>query len=312
MRTLYLAIIIFFGNLVSAQLLITEYPLSPGTSVTPHESAMLEIRSNNKGVMLPLVELQNSTDQLSATAPVTNGAMVLNTSYYSVNPNIPTTRPALSLWDGTKWLFTYNKQNVVLDLDKVRNFIGQNSSAVTFENFPSSAVSLAFGEPLNTTGATNWKVLIDSDNSVNKPAFEFNAADAEQRMVIDVEGIAGINNNVSGGDFSYAVGVFVDDKLVHAQKFFNNSLAGACTFQKYNIRAVLLDNPTILTKNAGQTYNVKVAVRPLPRPSSNYNRLVFGDDAGTRSGTTTPCNNLNTGTARSYMNVLTIERHNVP
>lgn len=312
MKTVYVTLLIFIGNLISAQLLVTKYPLASGTSPQPHQSAMLEIRSADKGVMLPLVNLQNGTDPLSATAPVTDGAMVLNTSYYAVNPNIPTTRPALSLWDGTKWLFTYNRENVVLDLDKVRNFIGQNSGAVTFTDFPSSSANFSFGETLNTTGNTAWKVLIDSQNSANKPSYEFNWDNAEQRMVIDVEGLAAINNSSDDGKFSYAVGVFVEDKLVHVQKFHSNSLAGACTFQKYNIRAILLDNPTIINKAAGQTYNVKVAVRPLPRPGTTYDRLVFGADAGDRYGTSNPCSNLNAGTARSFMNVLTIERHNVP
>lgn len=77
-----------------------------------------------------------------------------------------------------------------------------------------------------------------------------------------------------------------------------------CKWPNANIRVILLDHPTILNKNTGQIYNVKVAVRPLPVPAGNYTNLTFGDSAGT-------CSNLNAGTARSFMNILTIERKNL-
>lgn len=54
-----------------------------------------------------------------------------------------------------------------------------------------------------------------------------------------------------------------------------------CKWPNANIRVILLDHPTILNKNTGQIYNVKVAVRPLPVPAGNYTNLTFGDSAET-------------------------------
>ena len=92
------------------------------------------------------------------------------------------------------------------------------------------------------------------------------------------------------------------------KNFYRTVPSGACSFHKYNIRAILEeenDSPTqILNKTAGNTYNVKVGVRALQKGESGegtFTSLAFGTNAGT-------CQNLNAGTARSYMNVLTIEQ----
>lgn len=310
-------ITLFLGGalLTNAQMLITKTADAATNGNTPHPSAMLELRSDNQGFLIPRVALTGITDITTVPNPQ-EGTVVICTTTHADYPGLPNTIPTLTVWDGQQWLFSYLKENVVLDLDKVRNFVFQNqdSEAVTFTSFPSSSPSFTVG-----SGTTGWQILINSDHPSNaglqKPKYEFDYDKAAQRMVIDVEGIAAINNNGNGTQFGYAVGIFVEDKLVNAQKFYRTSPSGACTFHKYNIRAILEeenDSPTqILNKTAGNTYNVKVGVRALQKGESDegtFSRLVFGADAGNRVGTNTPCGNLNAGTARSYMNVLTIEQ----
>lgn len=313
MKKIYSVICFVLGaSTLFAQMLITEKVTAPNTFVDPpHQSAILEVRSGSKGVLIPTAALTNLTDATTVQNPV-EGSILFNTSTNATHPNIPTTRPALAVWDGNRWLFTYNKQNVDLDLDKVRNFIADNGSTViTISTFPTTAASFTYGESITSA----WSVLINSANTAQQPYFEFDAQDAEQRLVIDVEGVAAINNDASGANFSYAIGVFVNDKLVSVQKYESNSLNGACMFQKFNIRAILDEgtNNTILNQNANLPYNVKLAVRALPKNSgfANFDRLVFGNVAGNRVGTSTGCGNLNEGTARSYMNILTIERKHI-
>lgn len=292
-------------------MLITKTADAATNGNTPHPSAMLELRSDNQGFLIPRAALTGITDITTVPNPQ-EGTVVFCTTTNADYAELPNNIPTLTVWDGQRWLFSYLKENVALDLDKVRNFVFQNSGSVTFTNFPISSPTFAAGSDTN-----GWEILInsDSDPSPQKPAYEFDYDKAAQRMVIDVEGIAAINNNGDGTRFGYAVGVFVEDKLVNAQKFYRTSPSGACTFHKYNIRAILEeedDSPTqILNKTAGNTYNVKVGVRALQKGESGegtFTRLVFGADAGNRNGTNTPCGNLNAGTARSYMNVLTIEQ----
>lgn len=324
MKKTLTTILISLTTALNAQMLITPAGNAATNGHTPHPSAMLELRSSNQGFLVPRAALTGAQDTTTVPSPV-EGTAVVCTTTNADHEDLPNTIPTLAVWNGERWLFSYLRENVVLDLDKVRNFIFQNTNSVIFSeggvtsNFPNTNPSFSFGQ--NTTG---WSILIDSDapgaGALN-PSFEFDYDDATQRLVIDVEGISAVNNNTDNIRYGYAVGIFVEDRLVNAQKFYHTNVGGACTFHKYNLRAILEENqvvgnpPTpILNKLAGETYNVKVGVRALTKGEAgegNFSRLVFGGDAGDRYGTTTPCANLNPGTARSYMNVLTIEQHDV-
>lgn len=301
--------------IANAQMLITKTADAATEGHEPHPSAMLELRSNNQGFLIPRAALTSITDTSTIQNPVEGTAVVCTTTKADY-PALPNTTPTLAVWDGSRWLFSYLRENVQLDLDKVRNFIFQNrdTDAKTFTTFPTTSPEFTEG-----SGLTGWEILIESNNSpvAQRPSFEFDHDDAIQKLIVDVEGVATVNN----GDnvyFGYAVGIFVEDRLVNTQKFYAVSQAGACAFHKYNIRSILDGTTTlgtqVLNKQAGQTYNVKVGVRPLQKGESgegSFSRLVFGNQAGNIQGTNTACGNLNFGTARSYMNVLTVEQHTI-
>lgn len=294
MKNIYsLIIFVLSSSVIFGQVLITETATTNTPLQLPHASAMLEIRSNNKGVLLPTVNLTSPTDVTTVQTP-TEGTVVYNLSTNVTQPLIPTTKPALALWDGSKWLFAYSKENVVLDLDKVRSYIADNGNTVVdITSFPGT-------DPAGFTegsGLTGWSTLI----TTTQASFEFAPSAATQKLVVDVEGVSAIDTDAN---FTYAVGIFVEDKLVSVQKYLSPVLTGtsSCLFQKFNIRAIL-DDATVLNKPANALYNVKVAVRALQRPSNDYANLRFGNSV---SG----CSNLNAGTARTYMNILTIERRN--
>lgn len=300
--------ILFLGafTIAYSQVLITSNAMAATTGNVPDVSAMLELRSSNQGFLIPRVALTGVTDQITVQNPVEGTAVVCTTTKadYSTLPN---TIPTLAVWDGEKWLFTHLRENVVLDLDKVRNFIFENNSSVSINSFPSTSPSFAYG-----SNTTDWNILINSDAiaTSTKPSFEFDYNQAKQKLVIDVEGVSTVDNG-NAVNYGYVVGIFVENKLVNAQKFYRTSTSGSCTFHKYNIRAILdddTDSPTqILNKLAGQSYNVKVGVRPLQKEESGegtFTNLTFGAAA---SG----CDNLNAGTAKSYMNILTIEQRDV-
>jgi len=85
------------------------------TVFTPDPSAMLEIRANNKGLLIPRVSLTQTTSSSPITSPATS-LLVYNTA------TINDVTPGYYYWDGTKWVrlvggngdITCNTANFVL------------------------------------------------------------------------------------------------------------------------------------------------------------------------------------------------------
>ena len=292
-----------------AQVVITEK--SVGGTLTPDPSAALEVRHDKKGILFPEVPLTSVTDVTTIANPV-EGLSVINTTLNTSNPNIPAKNPAITVWDGSKWLFYTTAYDNNASLDLVKTFVAKSrdDAPVVFTSpaIPSTAPQAVLGEGLGTT----WKVLIDSQDAINGQAyFDLPTAEATHSMVIDAEGMATINSgNSDKWSFNYEVGIFIEGKLVAAKKFFKPIIYNAsCSYSKFNINAVVKD-PSLFTKPAGEinTYRVQLAVRPLPRPSgSSYTRLVFGDVAGQQAGGML-CVNITPFQARAVMDISTIER----
>lgn len=301
-------LLLCFPMFGTAQVVITEMNQVTG-KVNPDPSASLEIRHDKKGFSLPEVPLTSVTDAATVPNPV-EGLAVVNTTLKATNPNVPAKRPAVTVWDGTKWLFYYTGYDNNAFLDLVKTFVAksQDNASVVFTEFPNQPPQAVLGEGLGTT----WKVLVNTITAKNgQPFFDLPPSEATHSMVIDAEGMATINSGSSDKwNFSYEVGIFLDDKLVAAKKYFKPIIWNAsCSYSKFNISAVV-KNQALFLKGAGpmQTYNVKLAVRPLPRPSgAAYTRLVFGDGAGP-NGTRDGCTNLVPFSARAVMDVATIER----
>lgn len=302
---------IFLGILVFPSLFFSQVVITPvdnaATGVKPDPSAIMEVRNDKKGILFPEAPLTSPTDATTVNGPV-EATTVLNTNTNSTAPAIPTKKQTLAVWDGTKWLFNYTDNDINASLDVVKVFNADSGVIpVSFTTFPTTSPVATLGE---SSSANNWKVLVNSNTAVNgEPNFSYTSAIAKQKMVIEAEGMATVNSSDSDyADFGFEVGIFLDDKLVTAKKYFRPIITNAsCSYSKYSINAII-DDQTYFTKAVGATYNVKLAVRPLPRRANNYNRLVFGDNAGFYwNSSTSSCTNLSKDSARSYMSILTIE-----
>ncbi|MCX7696864.1 MAG: hypothetical protein N2Z72_04115 [Bacteroidales bacterium] len=67
------------------------------TMITPHASAMLEIRSSGKGVLIPRVSLNSTTSPSPISSPATS-LLVFNTAM------VNDVQPGYYYWDGNKWV----------------------------------------------------------------------------------------------------------------------------------------------------------------------------------------------------------------
>lgn len=65
------------------------------TSITPHASAMLEVRAANMGILIPNVALTGTTDAITVASPATS-LFVYNTA------TVSDVTPGFYYWDGSK------------------------------------------------------------------------------------------------------------------------------------------------------------------------------------------------------------------
>jgi trimeric autotransporter adhesin len=90
-----------------------------GTS-TPHSSSLLDVKSNNKGMLVPRINLTSETDMVTIAAPATS-LLVYNTN------NALTDGEGFYFWNGTKWSKLMNRANVSTLAWGVTGNIGTNT-----------------------------------------------------------------------------------------------------------------------------------------------------------------------------------------
>ncbi|MRJ08006.1 hypothetical protein EDL99_03765 [Ornithobacterium rhinotracheale] len=286
MKNKILLLALFVIQQINAQVLITE--TISDENVAPHPSAQLEIRHDKKGVYLPQVALDNARDVVNVKTP-REGTLVFNTT-----KGLPESKyEGVAVWDGEKWLFSNNEDDLskVIDVVQTRSYDGRPN--VKINRFPDENPSFKKGDKFSN----QWTILAENNTDTY---FKYDSDKGVQKLIIDAEGLAAIDNYREASSLAYAVGIFVDNKLITVRKFKKESVSGLCTYHKFNIRGVL-DSPEYFTKKANYAYNIKLAAIPLIRITSNYNEITFG-------GVATGCHNLNEDTAKTYMNVLRIER----
>jgi trimeric autotransporter adhesin len=74
-------------------------------TIAPHSSSLLEVKSNNKGMLVPRINLLSETDVVTIAAPATS-LLLYNTN------NALTDGEGYYFWNGTKWSKLMNRANV--------------------------------------------------------------------------------------------------------------------------------------------------------------------------------------------------------
>ena len=253
---------ILFYQYIEAQVLFTT---NTTLGVVPHSSAVLEISDNNKGLLLPRVNLANSTDNVTVPTPE-NGLLVFNN-----------TNQKLSFWENAKWNRNFFIEDAQEYIAQTTNLTANSTNKTIVNGFPSTMTTFNFES--DTTGWTDLNVQINLQTT--KPT---------NSVFISAEGMAQLDNSSNANDFQFAIGLFVDGKLKVVRKF-NYDESTSCSWKQFNLSGIFFN----ITENVNHL--VKLYSYNLPVSGSGAGSgtgLTYGGGAGS-------CTNLNEDIARIFL-----------
>lgn len=229
-----------------------------GTS-SPNPSSILELLSNDKGIMIPKISLNdlNLRDYSFMSTTPTISLLVYNT-----NEKVKGGK-GLYYWDGSKWVFYFGSANInlLLGITKYKSKIYNNGVSTNTYNSESSSVS-AF---TNGNSLTSPWVEVQDGTPLN-----FVIDRPTNNVVITFTGMLQLNNtSVSDINLNYGLGIFIDNKLV-ASKSAALVSENLCYFKEFTITG-FADN-----LSAG-THTITLAV--MNRSSNNTISVNYGQKA---------------------------------
>ena len=236
MKHKYILLAILISNLAFTQVLISD---KAETNPVPHGSAILEIRSNNKGLMLP-----KANPALITNAP--EGLLFYNTVSNKLN-----------FWDTTKWSKNLEATDVAGLIPETINQVGKNTSKTNITTFSSSTFN--YDDPTTGWTSLNTKVSLTPKKTINT-------------ITVNLDGMAQLNNFSYAEVYSFAVGIFVDNKLKIVRKFEARE-NGSCSWKKFDLSGIFKNLPP---KANNGSYNVEVYARNLEKSSSNSRTITYG------------------------------------
>ena len=103
--TVHFLLITLLASLgLSAQVVIGE---SPSGDHTADDGAILQLKSEDKGLMIPNVSLQSRNDVTTISTPIQEGLWVYNTS--NLGSGVDKVSPGFYFWDGSRWEKMFNE-----------------------------------------------------------------------------------------------------------------------------------------------------------------------------------------------------------
>ncbi|APD07286.1 hypothetical protein UJ101_01775 [Flavobacteriaceae bacterium UJ101] len=229
---------------------------------TPHKSAVLHLETNNKGLMVPKINLNHSKDLTTISNPLAS-LLVYNTNDTEIGGK------GLYYWTGTQWTFFFNSSNLNSLLGITKFESTQATNTYTVNHFSGETPYS------NGSGTTGWTMIDDID-------FDIEIDRVDNESVISFTGMLQ-SNNTEANDFTAGLGIFVDDKLI-ASKALSVQSSESCSFREFTI------NGTISDLSIG-THNIKVGVQNRQSYSGGTYSVTYGGNAP-------DCPNLNSHEGR--------------
>lgn len=230
MKNFYITLLFFIiGNIIYGQ----SGSVGIGTN-TPNESAILDLVSSNKGIMIPKVSLNpaNASDYSFMAAQPTASLLV-----YNINAAFSGGK-GIYFWDGTKWIFYFNaaNMNLLLGITKYYSKIYPNQLFSFDYNSEASSVN-SF---INGTALTPpWLKIPETNNT----PFNIEIDRAKNNTVITLTGMVQLGNTGTGNEnknVNYGLGIFVDNQLI-SSKAVSLSTDTVCGFQEFTITGFVDD-----------------------------------------------------------------------
>ena len=276
MRKNFLMLLLFSGGMYYSQIGI-------GDNITTiSNSEALKIVSNNKGVILPNINIPNLNQ--SAPLNITSANSAENESLMLYNTN-PTTGKGFYIWRPAGWSALLNSSNAF-------KYLGVVNSVTTISN---AAVNIGTPTGANrynidsAPGDTDWQEIPNLTQNID-------IYSPKNDVTININGVVqGTNGNNGNSTNSYAIAIFVDGKLKTVRNFILG-LPTTCTYNDFNLMSTLKDLAV-----GTRTIKVYAIYRAQVTSGASNATLAFGDK---RSN----CSNLTSDMARTVMNVQISEK----
>src|SRR5690606_37043359 len=176
------------------------------TGTAPNASAMLDVQSNNKGILVPRVALTGTNDATTVPSPA-NWLMVINTN--TAGTGTTAVSPGTYYWDSSKWVRLVGSEDAFAwkitgndDATSGTHFLGTtNAQALDFRTGNTLRFRVANGNQVHamapgTAALPFYSWSADPNTglySVGADIMGFSTAGAE-RMRIIANGNVSINN----------------------------------------------------------------------------------------------------------------------
>lgn len=163
---------------------------------------ILKVHSPNKGVLLPNLNIPD----LSLAAPVTNPSFGL------LAYNNATGKKGFNFWDGAKWNELVDTSNVYSVLGLSISYSTSNSSSVDL-----TTLSGALNYAEDSAPGTVWTFVPGLSKTID-------ITQANNNIFVVTEGMVQANNSSANAanTYTYAVGIFVDGKLMGVRNYSAN------------------------------------------------------------------------------------------
>ncbi|MCU7615954.1 hypothetical protein NZ698_01985 [Chryseobacterium sp. PBS4-4] len=267
MRNIYLLfLLILLGTNFDAQ----SGSVGIGTA-NPNSSAILDLVSSSKGIMIPKVSLnQNNISDYSFMATTPTVSLLV----YNTNASF-SGGTGLYYWDGTKWAFYFNTANINLLLGITKYASKIYNTGVSTNNYPADATSV--GSFVNGISiGSPWVEITDPT------PFNFTIDRVTNNAVVTFTGMLQLNNSSSSSaSVTYGLGIFIDDKLI-SSKSASMNIDNTCAFQEFTITGIV-NNLTV------GNHTVKLGV--MNRSSTTSTTMSYGQKASS-------CTNISNDEAR--------------
>ncbi|KAF2082639.1 tail fiber domain-containing protein [Flavobacterium sharifuzzamanii] len=220
---------------------------------TPNNATQLEITADNRGILIPRVSLQSSTDDVTITNGNVNSLLVFNTS------TIADITPGYYYWYIDKW-------KKIASSDEIGKIIaGKN---VTIDGTGTEEDPYIINSPVETADETPSDAIISSATTVAVPSTNVQGAISdlatELKMKWDIKGNSG---TVAGINF---VGTTDDIDLIFKR---NNFISGVLAQDNtsFGYRAMPAVNAS-----AGGTNNVALGTDAMFKNITGSNNIAMG------------------------------------
>jgi len=230
-----------------------------GTS-SPHSSAILDLVSNNKGMIIPQFSLnQNNISDYSFLAVQPTKSLLI----YNTNSGFPGGK-GLYYWDGTKWIFYFNSANINLLLG-ITKYYSKNYTGFSSNTYNSESGSV--GSFVNGTALTAPWIQVSDPTP-----FTFLIDRVKNNTVITFTGMLQLNNTSAGtANLNFGLGIFVDNKLI-SSKSASLVADNTCAFQEFTMTGLVDDltvgNHTITLAVMNRSANTTASVHYGQKASS--------------------------------------------